>query len=55
MAKVKYYYDSDTLSYKKVVLRKRDKFKKFLVFFLGAISFGLIFMFISFQFVESPK
>ncbi len=55
MAKVKYYYDSDTLSYKKVVLRKRDKFKKFLVFFLGALSFGLIFMFISFQFVESPK
>ena len=55
MAKVKYYYDSDTLSYKKVVLRKRDKFKKFLVFFLGAISFGLIFMFISFQFIESPK
>ncbi|MDY7394911.1 M23 family metallopeptidase [Aureibaculum sp. 2210JD6-5] len=55
MAKVKYYYDSDTLSYKKVVLRKRDKFKKLLVFFLGAISFGLIFMFISFQFIESPK
>ncbi len=55
MAKVKYYYDSDTLSYRKIELRKRDKFKQILLFSLGAISFGLIFMFISFQFIESPK
>ncbi|HBK71670.1 MAG TPA: peptidase M23 [Flavobacteriaceae bacterium] len=55
MAKVKYYYDSDTLSYRKIELRKRDKFKKILTFVLGAISVGLLFTFIAFQFVESPK
>ncbi|PID68797.1 MAG: peptidase M23 [Flavobacteriales bacterium] len=55
MAKVKYYYDSDTLSYRKIELRKRDKLKRFLVFFLGAVSFGILFMFTALQFIESPK
>lgn len=55
MAKVKYYYDSDTLSYRKIELRKRDKLKRFLIFFLGAISFGILFMFTALQFIESPK
>lgn len=55
MAKVKYYYDSDTLSYRKIELRKRDKFKRMLGFFLSSILMGLLLMFITFQFIESPK
>ncbi len=55
MAKVKYYYDSDTLSYRKIELRKRDKFKRTLIFTLAAALFGLLFVFISYQFLESPK
>ena len=55
MAKVKYYYDSDTLSYRKIELRKRDKFKKILWFLLSSAVMGLIFVFISYQFIESPK
>ncbi|MCB0458678.1 MAG: peptidoglycan DD-metalloendopeptidase family protein [Flavobacteriaceae bacterium] len=55
MSKVKYYYDSETLSYRKIELRKRDKFKKVLGFVLSAAIAGLLFMFISFQFIESPK
>ena len=55
MAKVKYYYDSDTLSYRKIELRKRDKFKRMLGFLLSSIIMGLFLMFITFQFIESPK
>lgn len=55
MAKVKYYYDSDTLSYRKIELRKRDKFKRMLGFLLSSILMGLFLMFITFQFIESPK
>ena len=55
MAKVKYYYDSDTLSYRKIELRKRDKFKRILGFILSSIVMGLFLMFITFQFIESPK
>jgi len=55
MAKVKYYYDSDTLSYRKIELRKRDKFKRILGFILSSVVMGLMLMFITFQFIESPK
>ena len=55
MAKVKYYYDSDTLSYRKIELRKRDKFKKVLGFLLAVLTGAVILTFISFQFIESPK
>ena len=55
MAKVKYYYDSDTLSYRKIELRKRDKFKRMLGFLLSSVIMGLFLMFITFQFIESPK
>lgn len=55
MAKVKYYYDSDTLSYRKIELRKRDKFKRILGFLLSSVLMGLFLMFITFQFIESPK
>ena len=55
MAKVKYYYDSDTLSYRKIELRKRDKFKRMLGFLLSSVLMGFILLFITFQFIESPK
>jgi len=55
MAKVKYYYDSDTLSYRKIELRKRDKFKKWGIFTIASALLGLLFVFISYQLFESPK
>ena len=55
MAKVKYYYDSDTLSYQKIRVKKRDKFKRFM---LTAVT-ALIFMFLGFvvftPIFESPR
>ncbi len=55
MTKVKYYYDSDTVSYRKIELRKRDKFKKMLGFLLSSMVMGLFFVFVSYQFIDSPK
>jgi murein DD-endopeptidase MepM/ murein hydrolase activator NlpD len=55
MAKVKYYYDSDTLSYRKIELRKRDKFKQTLIFITSSALFALFIVLVSFQFIDSPK
>lgn len=42
MSKVKYYYDPDTLSYRKIELRKSKKYRNIFLFVLGASLFGLI-------------
>lgn len=55
MSKVKYYYDSDTLSYKKIERRKRNTFKYAAIFILGSALFGFLFVFLASQFIESPK
>ena len=55
MSKVKYYYDPDTLSYRKIERRKRTTFKYATVFLLASALFGFLFVFIAGQFVESPK
>lgn len=55
MAKVKYYYDADTLSYRKIAVKKRDYYRKtvfgslaiLLIAFLGFIIFS--------QFIMSPN
>jgi len=55
MAKVKYYYDADTLSYRKIAVNKSDYYKKtvfgvlalFLSAFIGFIVFS--------QFIMSPR
>lgn len=54
MAKVKYYYDEDTLSYRKITVRKTDYFRKILFSVLGVILIAFI-GFIAFsQIIESP-
>ncbi len=55
MSKVKYYYDSESLSYKKIKRKKRTTLKYASVFLLGAALFGFLFVFLASQFVESPK
>ena len=55
MAKVKYYYDSDTLSYRKIELRKRDKFRRMMFFVVGSALMGGVIVFIMYQFLESPR
>ncbi len=55
MSKVKYYYDSETLSYRKIERKKRTTFKYGLVFLLAAGLFGFLFVFIGSHYFESPK
>lgn len=55
MAKVKYYYDTKTLSYKRIQLSKLSKVKKLLYFILASAFLGLIMSIAFFQFFDSPK
>ncbi len=55
MGKVKYYYDSDSLSYKKIELKKGRTFGYAFTFLLAAALFGFLFVFIASQYVRSPK
>lgn len=55
MSKVKYYYDSETLAYRKIERRKRRTFKFIALFVLAAGLFGFLTMFITSQYIESPK
>ncbi|MCL7764828.1 M23 family metallopeptidase [Polaribacter sp. Z014] len=55
MAKVKYYYDADTLSYRKIAVNKGDYYKK-TVFGVLALLLTAFFGFIIFsQFIMSPR
>lgn len=55
MGKVKYYYDPETLSYRKIKRQKRTTFKYATMFIVAAALFGFIFVFIASQYIESPK
>jgi len=55
MSKVKYYYDSETLSYRKIERKKRTTIKYAFMFLLASSLFGFLFVFIAGQYVESPK
>ena len=55
MAKIKYYYDTKTLSYKRIELNSANKLKRLLYFFVGSAFSGIIIVLIFFYFFDSPK
>ena len=55
MAKVKYYYDTKTLSYKRIELSSSKKLKRLLYFITSSGFIGLIMVIVFFQFFDSPK
>jgi len=55
MAKVKYYYDSDTLSYKKIETKKRNKVKKISLAIVSAFMFMVLGFVVFTPLFESPK
>ena len=55
MAKVKYYYDTRTLSYKRIELSGLKKLKRLFYFLIGSAFIGLIMIIVFFQFFDSPK
>ncbi len=55
MAKVKYYYDAETLSYRKIERKKKDVFRKYVLVLLAGVLLAF-FGFIGFsQFLMSPN
>ena len=57
MAKVKYYYDSENLAYRKIITRKRKKFAVVLLFLLASALFGFLafVILLNTPFFETPK
>ena len=57
MSKVKYYYDSDALSYRKIERKKGRKTKIFMLSSLGILFSGflLLLIYLNLPFLETPK
>ena len=55
MSKVKYYYDSETLSYKEVKRSKKTTFKYISLFIISSGCFSLLFVIIGGLYFQSPK
>ncbi|SER04825.1 Peptidase family M23 [Hyunsoonleella jejuensis] len=55
MSKVKYYYDPESLSYRKIERKKRNTFKYIMVFLLASALFAFLFVIIAGHYFESPK
>ena len=57
MSKVKYYYDPDTLSYRKIEPKKSKRYRNVIFFILGAVLFGFIGLVIllNTNFLNTPK
>lgn len=55
MAKIKYYYDTKTLSYKPIKLNSSEKIRGYFIFFLSCILLSFFILLIFYQFFDSPK
>lgn len=57
MSKVKYYYDPDTLSYRKIEAKKSKKYRNLAFFILSAALFGLVclILLLNTNLVNTPK
>ena len=55
MAKVKYYYDTKTLSYKRIELSTFEKIRKVFTFFFLSSVLGISFLLLFLKFFDSPK
>ena len=55
MSKIKYYYDTKTLSYKPIESSGVDKFKNFIVYFTSSAILAFFILLIFFQYFDSPK
>jgi murein DD-endopeptidase MepM/ murein hydrolase activator NlpD len=57
MAKVKYYYDSENLAYRKIITKKRKKFGFFVLFLIASGLFGFLsfVILLNTPYFETPK
>ena len=57
MSKVKYYYDPDTLSYRKIESKKSRQYRNIALFLLGSFLFGLLslILLLNTDFINTPR
>ena len=55
MAKIKYYYDPKTLSYRRIEKSWKQRAKELGIFLGASTLFGLLMVLIAYQFVDSPE
>ncbi len=55
MAKTKYFFNEKTLSYEEIRLSRGQKLFHFFLFFFSAVALTAVFVFILFNFFDSPK
>ena len=55
MSKVKYYYDKKTLSYKKISLSLKERFKKTILYAISIIAISISSLVLFYFFFDSPK
>jgi murein DD-endopeptidase MepM/ murein hydrolase activator NlpD len=55
MSKVKYYYDPDTLSYRKIERKKRRTFSYIMAFMVASALFGFLIVAVGSYYIQSPK
>ena len=55
MSKVKYYYDSESLSYRKIERKKSDIVKYILLYLFGSTALSIFFIFLTSTYFESPR
>ena len=55
MAKVKYYYDTQTLNYQRIEKTPLDRVKNILIYLAASLFSGLVMILFFFQFFDSPK
>jgi murein DD-endopeptidase MepM/ murein hydrolase activator NlpD len=57
MSKVKYYYDPDTLSYRKIEPKKSRRYRNIALFFVGSCLFGLLLLvlLLNTSFINTPR
>ena len=55
MAKVKYYYDSESLSYKKIKPSRKSVFKNAFRYIFSSVALAFIFIIVGGYFFKSPQ
>jgi hypothetical protein len=55
MSKLKYYYDSESLSYRKIERKKSDVIQYILIYLFGSAFLSVFFIFLTSTYFESPK
>ncbi len=55
MSKLKYYYDSESLSYRKIERKKSEVFQYILIYLVGSTFLSVFFILLTSTYFESPK